>query len=145
MFQRHSDTGEMRCPECTNAQTPHAAKYLKCWLCKNMLDLNWTLNKKRGEKVTTLKNAWYLQRFSTESRWNLWGSCVIIHPHNSTHTTLYILPYVQLTNWDDKNSACFRAYIFNLHSEILHQKSAGCCDKNNLHVLRDALFFKPYS
>lgn len=63
---------------------------------------------------------------------------------HSTHTTFYILPYVQLTNWDDKNSVCFTAYIFNLHSEILQQKSAGSCDKNNLHVLRDVSFFKPY-
>lgn len=63
---------------------------------------------------------------------------------HSAHSTFYILPYVQLTNWDDKNSVCFTAYIFNLHSEILQQKSAGSCDKNNLYVLRDASFFKPY-
>lgn len=62
----------------------------------------------------------------------------------SAHTTFYILPYVQLTNGDDKNSVCFTAYIFNLHSEVLQKKSAGSCDKNNLHALRDASFFKPY-
>lgn len=75
----------------------------------------------------------------------IYEAAVLLSIHIIARTTLYILPYVQLTNWDDKNSACFTAYIFNLRSEILQQKSAGCCDKNNLHVLRDASFFKPYS
>lgn len=101
--------------------------------------------KKKREKITTLKNVWYLKRFSRESRQNLQGSCFIIHPDPCTaHSAFYMLPYVQLTNWDDRNSVCFTAYIFNLHSEILQQKSAGSCDKNNLHVLRDASFFKPH-
>lgn len=101
--------------------------------------------KKKREKIITLKNVWYLKRFSRESRWNLRGSCFIIHPDPCTaHSAFYMLPYVQLTNWDDRNSVCFTAYIFNLHSEILQQKSAGSCDKNNFHVLRDASFFKPH-
>lgn len=138
---------EMPCAGWSQAHTHQAAGHLKCWLWESRLNLNWTLNfkKKKGEKITTLKNVWYLKRFSRESRQNLQGSCFIIHPDPCTaHSAFYMLPYVQLTNWDDRNSVCFTAYIFNLHSEILQQKSAGSCDKNNLHVLRDASFFKPH-
>lgn len=61
---------------------------------------------------------------------------------HSTHTAFYILPYAQLTNWDDKNSVCFTAYIFNLHSEILQQKSVGSCDKKNKKKIFFFFLFK---
>lgn len=105
---------EMPCAGWSQVHTHQTARDLKCWLWENTLDpqLNTQLKKKR-QKITTLRNVWYLKRFSRESRWNLRGSCFIIHPDPCTaHSAFYMLPYVQLTNWDDRNSVCFTAYIF---------------------------------
>lgn len=112
---------------------------------ENMLDRNWTLDKKYRKEKITPKNVWYLKRFSAETDGSYEAAVLLsIQTPARAHTTFYILPYAQLANRDDKDSVCFRAYSLNLHSEILQQKSAGSCDKNNLRVLREASFFKPH-
>lgn len=146
---------KMHCPECIHAQTHHAAKDPKRWLWKNMLNLTQTLNKKKGgvvRGIKTLKNVWYLKRFSTESRWNLWGSCFITHPDPCTaHTLLFTYSHMHSSQTGMTRTAYALQHIFLIYTlKYFNRNLLGPVIKKIkkksffFFSLRDVLFFKPY-